>query len=384
MAMNHPTRTFSLACCLIVGLMVPSIAKGPPPALVRVGLVQKQSLEAHWDVVGRLVEIRRSVVAAERGGKIIALHVEEGDVVVAGKTVLAQIDDVWAKLKVRQAQAALMQTKASVTESQALLDQAKRDLAYYKDLLAKQSARPKEVQDSQTQVQAAEARLDHTIAQEAQAQADLELTQTEIERLAVVAPLDGIIIAKHTEVGQWVRQGDPVFEMISTGSIDAVVDVPEKLLHFLEVGSPVEIVVEPLNSRRTGKVHAIIPDGSTAARTFPVKIRLENEKNNQLKAGMSIVASLPTGRKQPTLTVPRDAVVRTAAGASVWVNLDGKAMSIGVRILFGHEDRYAVEPLAGGGPPLMPGMQVVIEGAERLFPTRPLKMIPFSDPSTGQ
>jgi RND family efflux transporter MFP subunit len=158
--------------------------------------------------------------------------------------------------------------------------------------------------------------------------------------------------------------------VISSGEIEAVVDVPESLVNHLKVNEAIEVIVEPLRMEVMGKVVAIVPDANAAARTFPVKIRLD-DKQGQLKPGMSVIARAPTGATADRLTVPRDAIMRTPNGAVVWANIGGQAMSIGVKVLFGVGDRYAIDVL-GGGPPLTDGMQVVVEGAERLFPTRPL------------
>ena len=62
-------------------------------------------------------------------------------------------------------------------------------------------------------------------------------------------------------------------------------------------------------------------------------------------------------------------------------DLEGKALPVRVQVLFGHGDRYAVQPVGEGGPPLAPGMNVVIEGAERImFPGQPLMV--QSEPAT--
>jgi len=42
-----------------------------PPARVRVGEVTEQVLAEQFDVVGRLIEIRRTIVASEVEGKVI-------------------------------------------------------------------------------------------------------------------------------------------------------------------------------------------------------------------------------------------------------------------------------------------------------------------------
>jgi len=347
--------------------------EGPPPAMVRVGQVVQEELIAQWDVVGRLRELRRATVAAELSGRIVSMPVEEGDRVKGGKTVLVQIDDVWAKIKVARAEADLSAAEGRVAETEAALDQARRDATYLEQLEKQGSARVKEVEDAQTLVRSEVARLASAKAELLGAKSDLKLAKEELDRSAVKAPFDGIVISKQTEVGQWVDSGAAVVEIISVGQIDAYLDVPERFVNQLAKDTPIEVVIDPLGREMFGKVAALIPSGSSLARTFPVKVRLDNAKG-ELMAGMSVTAHVPTGRKAKMLTVPRDAIQRDATGAKVWANLNGSAMPINVRILFGVDERYAIEP-KGGGPPLMPGMQVVIEGAERLFPTQPLNIV---------
>ena len=337
---------------------------GPPPSPVNVGVVEQRDLAARWDAIGRLEEVRRATISAEVGGSIRAMPVDEGDPIVGGETVLAEIDGVWATLRLDQA-------KAQVAAAAALLDQAKRDLKYLEDLAAANSAKPREVDTARSEVANLEARL-------LAATAEQKVAAEEVARLRVFAPFNGVVVAKHVEVGQWVEQGSPVVDVISTGPIDAVVDVPEDLISRVELGMDVELVIRSLDLTTTGKVVAINPAGSTVARTYPVKVRLED--GGKLKPGMSVMARIPTSSVQPTIVVPRDAVLSGASGSAVWVvvpqgegpEAPQMALPAPVQILFGVDDRYAVKPLPSNGPPLMPGMMVVTEGAERLHPTAPV------------
>jgi len=57
------------------------------------------------------------------------------------------------------------------------------------------------------------------------------------------------------------------------------------------------------------------------------------------------------------------------------------AQRVAVKVLFSHHDRYAIEPLAASpAPALTDATPVVIEGAERLFPMRPLNIVPPPPP----
>ena len=345
-------------------------SQGMPPARVRVGTIEQQNLQTRWDVIGRLVERKRSIVAAEQSGKIIHMQVNDGDPVVAGKTVLAKIDDVWAKLNLQQIQAELEQAQAQKREAESQLKQEQRDLTFYVDLVAKNSARPKEVDDARTAVETAQARLTSAKANEQIKEAMHKQANEQLARLTVLAPFNGVVIRKHTEVGQWVNQGDAVVEIISTEAIEAHVDIPESLVNNLTANDLTALKIDPLDKEIQGRIIAIIPDGSSAARTFPVHILIDNPKG-ELKVGMSVTAHIPTSQIKPCITVPRDAILSTSQGAAIWVNMDGKAIRVDVKILFGLENRYAIKP----NMPLQPGMQVVIEGAERLFPTQPLDVI---------
>jgi len=341
---------------------------GRPPALVRIGYVRSQQLQQRVGVVGRLRELRRAVVAAEVQGKVLAVPVQEGDPVVGGETVLAEIDGVWARLE-------LTRTQAQVASAQATLDQSVLDLDYLEQLLSAKSAKPKEVQDMRAQVQSDRAALDASIAQRGRA-------ETEVQRLIVIAPFDGSVTRKATEVGQWVESGDDMVEVISQGGIDAVADVPEHMIDQIKLGDSALVVIEPLNISVHGEVAAVNPSGSKSARTFPVKVRLEDQ-SGKLKPSMSVTVWLAVGPEADWLTVPRDAVVYGPDGQTVWYATPGEAQDaphtvavVPVRVLFGEGERVVIEPLSDGA--LSDGLAVVTEGVERLSPGQ---TITFADDS---
>lgn len=338
---------------------------GPYPANVRLAEAQAKVLRQRIAVVGRLHELQRATVAAEVEGKILEVPVEEGDPVIGGETVLARIDGVWAEQNLRRAE-------ADVAAAQATLDQSELDLQYLEQLREAQSAKPKEVDDMRAKVASDRARL-------SSAAADRDRAQREIERLVVLAPFDGAVTRKITEVGQWVAPGDDIVEVISHGQVDAIVDVPEDVIDQVKLGDNATVVIDPLGLKVAGEVVAINPNGQNAARTFPVKVRLDDQAG-RLKAGMSVTVWLPIGSEAEYLTVPHDAVMYTVDGKHVWIGVPGdegspmpSAASVAVRPLFAEDDRVAVEPMhAADGKLLVDGVAVVVEGAESLFPGQPL------------
>jgi RND family efflux transporter MFP subunit len=374
---------------------------GPPPAQVRVAAMAERSLKPRFEVVGRLQELERTTVAAEVSGKLVAVPVEEGDRVEAGQTTLAKVEDVWAKLDLEAA-------TADVAAAEATLDQSQRDLQYLEKLLEANSAKPKEVADQRASVKSDRATLDAAKARRARA-------RQRVNRLTVTPPFDGVVVDKRAEVGQWVEPGTTVVEMVSRGQIDAVLNVPEKRINTVQVGDLVTVVVEPLAYQTNGEVVAVNPSGDNPARTFPVKVRLDDAKG-KLKPGMSAIGQLPLAEAAQRLTVPRAAVSFGPRGASIWVAQppapagvapprDGegaesgdsseegasgppampKAKRVDVEVLFPIEGGYAIKPVAGDeGADLNADQRVVIEGWERLMPGQPLKIVGTGEPKAAR
>lgn len=345
--------------------------QGPPPATVKVEAVRKDRAQQRVMVVGRLQEVKRSVIASEVEGRVVELLTPAGREVVGGKTVIARVDSVWSTLAVEQAQ-------ADLASAQATANQSANDLKNYERLKARGSADPQELDDARAKAQADAANV---LAYKAA----LHRAEETRKRVDIIAPFDGTVTAKLTEQGQWLDPGTAVVEIVSRGLIDAVIDVPEQYITQVGKGTEVELVIEALNEVVIGKVVAINPDGSNAARSYPVKVRID-DRAGLFKVGMSVTARVPIRQQQDYLVVPRDAVQYTDNGAQVWMSLVmpgsapgamPQAMPMDVDVLFGEGEVFAINPQPKvQGMDLAPGMEVVTEGAERLWPTRPLIVIP--------
>ena len=338
---------------------------GAFPATVRLAEAQSKALRQHKPVVGRLRELKKAVVAAEVEGKILEVPVETGDRVVGGETVLARIDGIWAEQNLKRAQ-------AQVAAAQATLDQSELDLKYLENLLKAQSAKPKEVDDTRAQVASDRATLSAAIAER-------DRVEREVERLVVLAPFDGRVSRKITEVGQWVAPGDDIVEVISHGQIDAVVNVPERMVDNVKTGDKAQVQIDPLGVSIEGEIIAINPDGQNLARSFPVKIRLDDQ-DGRLKAGMTVTVWLPVGPESQYITVPPDAVYYDLTGERIWISTppaeEGAmptAMPVMVKPLFVTDNRVVVEPVAKGGDSMLQDKTaVIVEGVESLYPGQPL------------
>ena len=350
-----------------------------PPTSVKVAQVAKQTMQERVVVVGRLMEVKRSVVASEIEGRVTELLTPAGRTVVGGETVIARVDPVWSSLAVEQA-------KADLAAAQATARQSARELALLEGLASRNATDPQAVDDAR-----AEAESD--AASVLAFKAALHRAEEANKRTDIIAPFDGVVSAKLTEKGQWLDPGSPVVEVVSNGEIDAVIDVPEQIISQVPKGTQIELAITPLNLTITGEVIAINPDGSNAARTYPVKVRVD-DRDGLLKVGMSVSARVPLRAEKEYLVVPRDAVQYTESGPRVWMSLVMPSSAPGsmpqglpmdVEVLFGVGDKFAIEPQPKlEGVNLMPGMDIVVEGAERLWPTRPVIVMNGQEPGEGR
>ncbi|MEO0586055.1 MAG: efflux RND transporter periplasmic adaptor subunit [Planctomycetota bacterium] len=347
---------------------------GPPPALVELGAAKLEGVRRRVEVTGRLAAVRRAVVASEVEGKVLGVGVEVGASVVGGETVLATVDDVFAKLDVER-------MEGQLAASEATLRNSRLDLERLSMLATSAAARQREVDQAEASVASGEATVRAI-------RAELEQANERLERSTIVAPFDGWVTAKHVEKGEWVESGTAIVEVISGGSIDAVLDVPEALVNAVGEGDAVTVRIDALGEAASGEVVSLVPDGSGGARTFPVEVRID-DLGGRLKAGMSATGEIEVGASRPRLTVPRDAVQFTASGTTVWVSgpiegggpFVGSAVPVPVAVETGIEDRFVVRALdVGEGSLLGDGAAVVTAGAEVLFPGRPL-MVPGPPPA---
>jgi RND family efflux transporter MFP subunit len=140
------------------------------------------------------------------------------------------------------------------------------------------------------------------------------------------------------------------------------IPVHERDIRLVQVGDDAMVTLDALPDRTfTGDVRHITPQADLASRTFPVKIGVRNTPDHAIKAGMFARVTLRTGSAQPSLFVPKDAVVRRANGAVVFVVEDAKARLVPIKTGRTHEG--LIEVVEGQ---LKRGESVVVTGNEAL------------------
>ena len=176
-----------LSMLLITALMIKVIdskAQAPPPAPVVVSEVKEQTLQKPVTLVGAVEPLKRSTIASEITGLVEDFPVEEGDVVKKG--------DLLAKLRTKSLEIDLREANAQKVEAEARYRLARKNLERFQELYKKGVASLQQLQDAETQIDAA-----RSAAMRALRQVATETAATVIGRLTGAPPdqarLDGAI-----------------------------------------------------------------------------------------------------------------------------------------------------------------------------------------------
>ncbi len=372
MTLAHAIRSIFLLACSCTA----ALAQYPQSVVVNGARVEP--ITAMRAVNGDIRTTRQSLVAAQVDGFVVELELLEGDAVEAGQ-VIARLDPELSELDVARARAVVAANEGTVAEYEALLEQAKRDLERFRAADRGGSMSATELDGAETTVRTREAELAQALADLASARAQLAREERMLRDKTIRAPFAGVVIRKHTELGEWVTPGDAIVDLVSVRELEAIIEVPEQFVGLLEVGgSPIRISVPALGNKGEvgATIDAIVPLADELSRLFPVRLGVPNE-SGLLKPGMSLTAHVPTGRIEPTLTVPKDAVLRDDAGEYVYMavphSIEGNpavtAQAIPARVsrLYAVGDRVAIR--AGQ---VTDGALLLVEGNERVYPTQPL------------
>ncbi len=271
-------------------------------------------------------------VSALVAGRVVAMHVAEGDSVRKGQ-VLAQIERRPLEDQRRQAVAALDQAKANLENAKANQDRT--------DKLFKQGiAAGKEVEDARAQFVAAQAGVE-------QASAALDIANRQIERANVASPIAGQVVKRLVSVGEQVdgTAAQPLVEVANLDAVELDANVPAEYLGSVRVGLPVTITCETFPGRAfDGQVIAIAPAVDPASNTALARMRIRNAER-LLKVGLFAQARVLVEEHKNALVVPASAVVRDQEGAALYV-LNGDVAER-KRVTLGIETPEAVEVVSG-------------------------------------
>lgn len=283
-------------------------------------------------------------------GYIKKIYFTEHQHVRKGDTLLVLEDDEY-RIRLKEAEAALMDARsgrkvvantlntvsnsasvydASIAEAQYRMEQLEKDYRRYSSLLKKNATTPIIVEQYQTQLEMARARVaalkqqreaahssvtevdqrqENAEAAVKRAEAAVDLAALNLSYTVVTAPCNGCLGRRSIEEGQLVNAGQTLTTIIPDTRKWVVANYKETQISSLAVGQEVEVTVDAFAgktfkgrittiSSATGSKYSMVPTDNSAGnfvkiqQRVPVRIELtdiSDEDNARLAAGMMCV-----------------------------------------------------------------------------------------------
>jgi RND family efflux transporter MFP subunit len=339
-----------------------SAANAEPVAVeVTTAAAIKRDLPRFFEATGSLAGDQQTDVAPQTSGKVVAVGVDIGSYVRRGQ-MLVRLDDAELKLRVDQAAAQLAQAKAAVRQAEekiglrpgqafdpnkvaevaaarVQLELADKNLKRAEKLIEsgdvsrsfydEQRARRDQLKE-QYEVALAQARqnfagVDVSRTNVANAQAQLALAQKNRQYAVIPAPIDGLVIERTADLGEYVSPQQKVVTMVRTNPLRIRIDIPEQAIPEVKLGQSVSIATSAWPDKNfAGRVARIAPNVSAQSRTLTVEAEIENS-SNALKPGQFATVRILQDRAEPAVLIPARAVLNQAGVNRVYVIKDGHA-----------------------------------------------------------
>ncbi len=320
---------------LVSGVMYRSSHATPPQAIT----VEKSEVRTITQVVtatGKIQPETEVKISSEVFGEIIELPFREGAKVKKGDLLVKLKPDLY-QTQVDQQSAAVESAKATLVRAKAKFDQSTSDLKRYEDLFHRNLASDSEYVQYKTNHEMAKADFLAATANVRQVQGVLGQMQNQLSKTVIYSPMDGIISARASEIGERVVAtgsftGTEMMRVADLTNMEVQVNVNENDVPNVKLGDHAVLSIDAYPDRKfSGFVKEIASssEGSAASGSgssaqasgasadqvtnFLVKIRVA-DRDIQLKPGMSATADIETQTASNVIAVPIQTVTVRAEG----------------------------------------------------------------------
>jgi RND family efflux transporter MFP subunit len=330
-----------------------------PPMTVELANASRGEIAQQLTVVGNLVGDATVSVVPKAAGRLETVTVRLGDRVQHGQRI-AKIEDEEIQQQVKQAEAALEVSKATIRQREADLELAKTNAERSRSLFQRQLLPQQTLDDSESKYLSAMAALDLARAQDAQSRARYEELKVTLDNTVIASPVDGFVARRAADPGAYVSPNAPVVDVVDIGRVRLVVNVVEKDLKAVAAGNTARVEVDAFPGETfTGRIARVAPVLDPATRTAPIEIEIPNP-TFRLKPGMYARVGITTETRPNALVVPANAVIDSNGTRGVFIAMSDTAAWHPVKV--GIENDQRIEILDG----VHEGDRVVTIGAASL------------------
>lgn len=241
------------------------------------------------------IEAAQSVnISTRLMGYITFLKVKAGDHVNKGQ-LLVSISD-------QDIQAKKAQTDAMISESDAAVKNAKKDLDRFSNLYKQQSATAKELDNVTLQYNSANAHLEAAKQMRNEVNAQLNYSN-------LYAPFSGIVTQKMAEAGSMASPGMPILTIEQAGALQVSASVPENMISQIQVGNHADLSIKAIDKSLNGTVSQINQSSQFTGGQYIIKVHIADNDQKGLYAGMYTDVNIPMKNKTNSTAIENNILV---------------------------------------------------------------------------
>ena len=264
------------------------------PVPVEVARPFRADIYATYDVTATIASDADAPVVARVAGEVVALLVEEGDLVTEGQ-VLARLDGERLRLEMLAARANLQQARAEYERN--------------RDLHARGLISASMFDNLQYDLEALEAVYD--------------LRKLNYRYSGIRAPISGVVASREIKPGQTLAVNDIAFRITDTRELIAYLQIPQSELPKFSAGQTATIEVASMpDVEYDATIERISPTIDTRNGTFRATAVIDND-TGVLAPGMFGRFTIAYERHDDALLIPASALLDEDDEATVYVVRDG-------------------------------------------------------------
>ncbi len=252
--------------------------KVAPPVLVDVMIAQREAITDVIEANGTVVANEFVEVRPEVSGRLVYINIPEGNFIPQG-TVLAKLNSA--------------DLVAQIAKTKVLLTLAEKTAQRYKKLLDISGIN--------------ESDYDAAVSQVNGYKADINYTQTLIDKTVIRAPFNGVVGLRQVSVGAYLTPSTSLATLQQTNLSKVDFTLPQNYSSSIKKGMAIEVEIDAdSHQKTTGKIVAFEPGINTETRNLKVRALLAQ---TNLNAGAFVKIFINTGANQTAIIVPTNCII---------------------------------------------------------------------------
>jgi len=263
-------------------------------------LVDYQDYPEHMKFDGVVEAVKQATISAQTSGRVTEINVDVDDFVSQGSVIMRLSDN--------EQRSQLDAAEAAFHESEAIYTQAKSEHQRITDLYEKKLLAKSALDQSVAELKSSEQRRNAAEAKHLQAKEQMSYT-------VISAPFSGIVVARHIELGEVAKVGQPLMTGFAVDDMRVTASVPQDYIELVRQNQAAQVMLEKPNQQSLrSEVMTFYPYADPITHTFKVRVGLPGGLKG-VYPGMMVKVAFITGNRSVLAIDPKAIVYRSEVSA---------------------------------------------------------------------